>query len=166
MRKPLIKIVIFITILFLALFRSPAGAETGKATASPVAESVKWLKYEDALKLGKEKGLPLVIFFHQDDCRKCEMLLAKGFGRPDLAAYLNLKFAPVLINIKDRSDLKTKFRVASCPLVWFLSPEAKEIDYFMGYVPPERLALILHYVGDGVYKTKSFADYEKAQKKS
>lgn len=152
---------LFCFVFFSVSFFAASALQGGD---QPPPERVKWLTYEQALQLAREKSRPVIIVFCQDHCRKCEMLEKNGFNRPDIAAYVNSNFAAVKINVKDRPDLKAKFRVASCPMVWFLTPEAREIDYFVGYVPPERLLLILRYVGDGVYKVKSFAEYEKEQK--
>ena len=78
-------------------------------------------------------------------------------------------FEPKYVTIRGKgkviSELKKKYRVTSYPLVWFLTPEAKEIDYFVGYVPPDRLDIILHYIGDKEYKNKSFEQYEKERDK-
>jgi len=137
--------------------------ETG--TACEENENVAWAEYGDAVETARKTMRPLVIVFYKDKCRKCEMLEKKGFNRPDTACYVNEKFAASRLNGKNSPELARKYRVANYPTVWFLTPEAEEIDYFVGYVKPERLLLILRYVGEGVYKHKSFSEYEKERKK-
>lgn len=122
-------------------------------------EKVIWLKYDEALKRAREQGRAMVVFFHKDHCRKCELLMESGFNRPEIACYINKELAPVRIKGADNPDIKEKFRVSSYPTVWFLTPEAEEIDFFMGYVKPDKLNNILRYIGDGVYKDKSFEEY-------
>jgi thioredoxin-related protein len=151
--------------LILVLLLAPASSlpEGPPAQKPACAEGVKpaWSDYDAAIAAAKKDDKPVLIFFHGRDCRKCEVLEEQGFDRPDLACYLNQKFAAARIMEPDRPDLRKKYRVSSYPTVWFLTPDGGEIDFFVGYVGPEKLALILHYVGDGEYKKKSFAEYEK-----
>lgn len=127
-------------------------------------EKVNWLDYEQALELAREKDRPVVLVFYEDACRKCEVLEKKGFNRPQTACYVNQMLAPARIRGCDRPDLKRKYGVGSYPMVWFLTPKAEKIDYFTGYVPPERLMFILQYIGDKSYRDMSFEEYEKKQK--
>ena len=129
------------------------------------SEKVCWLNYTEAVKKGKEKNLPIVIVFYNDGCRKCEILEKNGFNRPDIASYINKKFAAVRLNGGENIELTKKYRVNVYPTVWFLDSDTKEIDALIGYVNPDRLFLILKYIGDDIYKKKSFSDYEKEQKK-
>jgi len=160
-----------VIIMLLAAIIAPANAlPTPDSTAfasdpqdCAAAEKVKWSGYEAAVQNARESNRPALLFFWGEDCRKCEMLEQKGFNRPDIACYINRHFALARESGKARQDLVAQYRVSAYPTVWFLTPEGKEIDFFIGYVKPDRLLLILHYVGDGVYKVKSFADYEKEQ---
>jgi uncharacterized protein YyaL (SSP411 family) len=143
------------------LLASASSSTTGAPEQGPAcAQGVKpaWSDYDEALAAAKKDDKPVLLFFHGRNCRKCEVLEEQGFDRPDLACYLNEKFAAARIMEPDRPDLRKKYRVSSYPTVWFLTPEAQEIDFFVGYVAPEKLTLILHYVGDGDYKVKSFAE--------
>jgi len=146
--------------LLLPASSLPGGAPVEKPACAQ-NQKPAWLDYDAALAAAKNDNKPVLIFFHGKDCRKCEVLEQQGFDRPEVACYLNRKFAAAKVMEPDRPDLKQKYRVSSYPTVWFLTPEAREIDFFIGYVKPEKLTLILNYVGDGAYKEKSFAEYEK-----
>ncbi len=157
---------LFLAVLLLAA--APDENEEGEKKEGASAkdnrgenERVAWRDYETAVKNGRERGLPVVVVFWAENCRKCEVLEDKSFNRPDNACYVNEKFSAARVKDADRPDLKKKFRVPSCPVVWFLSPEGEEIDFFAGYVPPARLSVILHYVGEGEYKNKKFSEFEK-----
>jgi len=150
-----------VTAIFLSVCSLAFAEKEEKKCADD--QKVEWMTYEDAVKKSAEAGVPSVLVFYSDSCRKCEVLEEKGFNRAATACYVNEKFAPARIKGDDRPDLKKKFKVSYYPLVWFIDPEGKEIDYFVGYVSPERLDLILHYVGDGAYKEMDFDKYEKQQ---
>lgn len=124
-------------------------------------QQVKWLTYQEAVERAKKGRLPIVLVFYNNNCRKCEIMEKKGFNRPDIAEYVNSKFCASKINGEKHPELKKKYRVNVYPAVWFLDQDAKEIDSIIGYVEPDRLFLILKYVGDGEYKNKSFKKYEK-----
>jgi thioredoxin-related protein len=136
---------------------------TAAGSDCPAEARINWNDYEQALAAAKKDGKPVMIFFHDRDCRKCEVLEQQGFDRPDLACYVNQKLISAKVMGKDRPDLNAKYRVSSFPTVWFLTPEAKEIDFFVGYVKPEKLDAIIRYIGDGAYKDQSFSDYEKSR---
>ncbi len=144
---------------------SPAPGDTVSRTGKCAPdEKVKWLTENEAVTLGKESGKPIVIVFYNDHCRKCEVLEDKGFNRPETACYVNGRLAASRINGEKEAELKKKYRVNYYPTVWFLTPEAKEIDSFSGYVDPDKLFLILQFVGEKAYETKTFAEYEKEKK--
>ncbi len=180
MKKPKHAGVIFIiSIMFMIflnpLFSPPAADDEGRPeSVKPEAEEkekepgykeVKWIPYEQALAEAKKRGLPVVLVFYKEDCRKCEILEKKGFNRPDIADYVNRRFAAVKINGDKERELRKKYKVNVFPTVWFLTPEAKEIDSILGYVDPDRLFIILMYIGEGEYKRISYAEYEKSRKK-
>ncbi|MFO8056964.1 MAG: thioredoxin family protein, partial [bacterium] len=111
-------------------------------------EKVDWLDYDKAMARGAKEGKPIVLVFFQDHCRQCEMLDKKSFERPDIACYMNRKLVASRIHIKKEPELKKKYRVPGTPMVWFLTPEGEEIDYFVGYLKPAKVFSILHYIGD------------------
>ena len=151
--------------LILILAAVALGPRPALPTDSPAGQ-VAWLKYDEALATAHRRGLPLLIFFRQDNCRPCEVLSKQGFDRPDIAGYVNQRLAPARVDLDREPELKKKFRVAGAPTVWFLAPDGKEIDFFTGYVPADRLLLILRYVGDGAYRTMTFEEFERREAKT
>lgn len=129
----------------------------------PDRERVDWMSYEQAVAAGKERNLPVMVYFYSRNCRQCELLEKNGFNRPDIACYINRKLAPARVNARERGDLKARHRVNFYPTVWFLTPESKEIDYFTGYLEPAKLKSILLYIGEGAYQKMSFEEFEKGR---
>lgn len=149
-----------VILALLSLFGLGADPAPGSDCAGA---KVAWLAHDPAAAAAREKNLPLVLYFRRDGCRFCEMLQKNGFEREDIACYINRRFVAALIDTNRQPDLKKKYRIAGEPTVWFLDPSGKEIDYFLGYVPPERLSLILRYVGDGAYRQMTFAEFERRE---
>ena len=134
--------------------------ETGAQADNCAGARVNFLSYDQALAAGRAENLPILLFFRRDGCRYCEMLYKTGFEREDIACYINHRFVAAIIDTGRQPDLKAKYRVPGEPTVWFLTPEGKGIDSMIGYVPPDRFALILHFIGDGAYQRMSFEQYE------
>jgi len=127
-------------------------------------EKVVWLDYDQAVQKADKDNIPFVLLFYSSTCRKCEILEKKGFNQPDTANYVNKHFVAVRINGDKSQELIKKYRIIGYPTVWFLTPEAKQIDAIIGYVDPDKLFTILTYIGDGVYIKQSYSAYEKQQK--
>jgi thioredoxin-related protein len=147
--------------LFLCL-----AAEPGAPAENCAGAKVVWRSYDQALVAAHDKNLPVLLFFRRDGCRFCEMLVKNGFEREAVACYINRKFVTARIDVQEQPELKIKYRVAGEPTVWFLAPDGKGIDFFIGYVPPDRLLLILRYVGDGAYRTMTFEEFERREANS
>jgi len=154
-------------LLVLALIpASVGGGEEDRGDKEPGCqkdEKVAWLGYEQALDRAAEKDVPVVLVFYRRSCRKCEVLESKGFNRPDIACYVNRKLAPARIDADDNDELEKEYGATHCPMVWFLEPSGRRIDFFTGYVKPERLWLIIRYIGERVYRAKTFEEYEKEE---
>jgi thioredoxin-related protein len=153
-------------VLMAVLAAAVCGGAAGDAEGEPNCageEKTTWLSYDQALARGRERDLPIVLLFYKDHCRQCELLKEKGFNRPDLACYVNHRLAPSAVNGDQDRELRDKFNVATAPTVWFLTPAGEKIYYFVVYVKPERLVLILHYIGDRAYETQTFDQYLKDQ---
>lgn len=124
-------------------------------------EKVDWLDYDKAMAKGAKEEKPVVLVFYQDHCRQCEMLNEKSFERPDIACYMNQKLVSSRIHIKKEPELKKKYKVPGTPMVWFLAPDGKEIDYFVGYLKPDKVFSILRYIGDKAYQDMSYEKYRE-----
>lgn len=126
-------------------------------------EKPDWLSLDDALARGKKDDKPVMIMFYKDHCRQCEVLKEKGFNNPEIACYINKNIAPALVNGDKHPKLLAQYGVSIAPTVWFLKPSADEIDYFVGYVEPADLKVILAFIGDKIYEKKTFEEYMKDQ---
>ncbi len=146
-------------------FSDSFGSEKSEEDKSSCQEGdeVLWLPYDKAAERSDKEDKPLVLVFYQDHCRQCEMLDEKSFQRPDIACYMNRKLVSSRIHIKKQPELKAKYKVPGTPTVWFLSPRGKEIDYFIGYLNPDKVFSVLRYVGDKAYKDMSYEQYQKQQ---
>jgi thioredoxin-related protein len=129
-------------------------------------EKIAWLDYNKAMLEAKRQNKPVILFFYTSHCRYCEMLKQNGFNQPDIACYVNQNLIAISVNGDVEEELRETYSVTDSPTVWFLTPKGNNIDYFIGYVEPQDLALILHYIGDKAYETKSYDRFVKEQKRN
>jgi len=128
----------------------------------PAPESaVAWHPHDQGLRLAQERGLPLALYFFGKACRQCELLEQKVLARPEIAAYLNSRLVPVRISFDQENELVSRYRVVGPPTFYFMTPEAKPIDYLIGYVGPGKFSCVIHYIGEGKYQTTSYREFEK-----
>jgi len=129
----------------------------------PRAETpeIIWQDYQTGLDLAHGRDQPVFLYFWAEGCRPCELYEHKAFTDPEIVEYINDRLVPIKINYREQKDLGRLYRVPGTPTLIFLTPAAKPIDSLIGYVPREQLLKVLHYVGDGYYKTMSFREYQK-----
>jgi thioredoxin-related protein len=152
---------------------------------------VKWTDVETAQKAAKKDGKPLFIDVHTSWCGPCRMLDKNTFHNEQIAAYINSAFHPVnfdaegadtvvfngqtYTNPQYNPSLKgmrngthqltmaiapVNGRVAYPTLV-YINSEGQVLTPVQGYMTPEQIEPILHYFGDGAYKTQEFPDFQK-----
>lgn len=158
---------ILTVLLALALlFSSASFGETDKEDKEPACEEnekVKWLAYDEAMKKGDKEDKPILLVFYQDHCRLCEVLDEESFQRADIACYINRKMAASRIHIRKQPELKRKYKVPGSPVVYFLKPSGGPIDYFVGYLKPEKVYSILRYIGERAYEDMSYEEYREGK---
>jgi thioredoxin-related protein len=128
-------------------------------------EKIAWLDYNQALIQARRENKPIVVYFYKPHCRVCDMLKQNGFEQPDLACYVNQNLIAAAVNGDTEAELRDEYNITAAPTVWLLTPKADGIDYFIGYIGPEDLSSILHYIGDKAYETQSYERYLKEQKR-
>ncbi len=147
---------------------------------------VKWLDLDEALLQQKQEEKKILLFFYSDTYQpvSSELMLKINLKHPQIAAYINEKFHPVLfdaartdtINMFDRafineqkapgfphqfvfSALNNKL---SFPSILFLNTENQLIAPIQGYYNNTLLEPYLHYIATDAYKEHSnFQDFYK-----
>lgn len=120
------------------------------AEASPylqihATDPVHWRAWSDAtLTDAKKAGRPILLSIGYSACHWCHVMQRESFANPAIAAKINAKFFPILIDREERPDLDVLFQSTAAlldlptgwPLTAFLTPEAQV--YFSGtYFPGE-----------------------------
>ncbi len=170
-------------VFFMATFIMPtwlSAASEGELTAAlenPGHEQVPdWFKvsfldlHEDVAEAAAENKR-VMVYFYQDGCPYCKMLLEDNFGQRDIAEKTQKYFDVVTINIwGDREvtvgdkvltekNFSAALKVQYTPTLIFFNENNKVVFRANGYYPPEKFNTVLDYVGQRLERTQSFQSY-------
>jgi len=143
---------------------------------------VKWYTIEEAFAMTKNEPRKIMIDVYTDWCGWCKVMDNKTFSNQVIADYLNKNFYPVKFNAEQKANIalngKTYKFVASgkrgyhelayellngqlgYPSVVFLDEKTKMIQPVQGYIEAKQFDGIVKFIGDDVYKTKKWEDFQ------
>ena len=137
---------------------------------------LRWNELEPALAEAKRSGKPVIVDVFTDWCGWCKRMDKTTYGHPDVRDYVARAFVPARINAEDDKRRATYqgesrtyrqfadgFRISGYPTTLFLAADGSLITQLPGYVKPETFLTVLHYVGDGHYRTRSWDAYLRGQ---
>lgn len=157
-------------VLLLFLLANPAfcvesaevkhGAFLGaKTTAMPAWFKDSFLDLAEDIADGKDQGKRIMVYFHQDGCPYCNLLVEENFADESIKSRMQQSLDVVEINmwgdrevisVNGRSLSEKQFAVAKkvqfTPTLLFFNERGKEVLRLNGYLPPAEFKLALDYV--------------------
>jgi len=158
-------------------------------TTAQEEEAVQWLDLDEALELQREEPRKLFIDVYTDWCGWCKKMDKTTFQEPEVAELLNEKFYPVKFDAE--SDHPVRFagqvyknpnpgarrsthrltyallgRKVSYPSYAFYDENYSRITVVKGYVKPENLMPVLHFIGNDIYQNKQWNEFLTEWKKN
>ncbi len=124
---------------------------------------------QEAMENGK-RGI--IVYFGQQRCAYCKLLMTANFGQPDIAHYTQTHFDIIPINIwgvdevtliDGETMIERDYAVAEntnfTPSLIFYDDSGREALRLRGYYPPYKFLAALEFVADGHYRQEPFNAY-------
>lgn len=100
---------------------------------------IDWMpSYDEALRVAKAEGRPVLVDFYTTWCEWCERMDADTYGDTTVARFLNEHFVSAKVDAEAHPDLADRHSIMGYPTVVILSPDGREVGRIVGYLGPER----------------------------
>ena len=156
-------------------------SEKGRFLGAEKSEPPAWfrqsfLDLDEDVREAAANHRRVMLYFHQDNCPYCSLLVKENFTRPDIVAAMQKNLESIALNMwGDREaisldgskytekTLAAALRVNYTPTLVFLDEQGKVALRLDGYYPPERFRLALDYVRGHKEKEMEFHEYVMTQ---
>lgn len=163
------------TLLALAL---GAASTAAAQNAAPQAIDIpRWftetfLDFREDVADARRENKRLVVYFGQDGCPYCKLLMQTTFAETRIADKMQRRFVPIALNLwgdrevtwtdgrkMSEKELARRLGVQFTPTLLFFNEKAEVILRLNGYQPPHRMDATLDYVAAKLEAKQPYADY-------
>jgi thioredoxin-related protein len=129
--------------------------------------------FANATKAGKNFAL----IWEMRGCPWCKLMHLENFARQDIVSYLRDNFSVIQLNLQGKrtlsgfdgeklteEGLSYKLGINSTPTIQFFKPSAAEELGRAGYVKPDELLAMLHFIRERGYEKGTYEDWAKKTK--
>lgn len=174
-------LLVALMVLVWSLAAAPGAAAEPDIDPSPLREPVRlpdWFKLsfldlgQDLADARRASKRGLLVYFGQEFCPYCKVLLERDFARPDIEAYTRRHFDVVAVDTRGarlvtdldgavmaENDYAERHDAALTPTLIFYDPEGRQALRLTGYHSPYELRAALEYVADGHFRRQGFGAY-------
>ena len=165
----------WIAALALALVAAPgprAQVASPYALDVPPWFALSFLDFRDDVAEAGREGKRVLIYFGQDGCPYCKMLLETSFSQRSIVEKTRAHFVAVALNLwgdrqvtwidgrtMSEKALGLALNVQFTPTLLFLDERGKVVVRLNGYSPPQRFEAVLDYVAARRERSQTLADY-------
>lgn len=142
-------------------------------------EKIRWISFEEAEKLSKEKSLPILVDIYTDWCGWCKVMDKKTYAHDSVAKYINQHFYAVKFNAESKTPVQWKGKTysfmpqykmhalaiellkgdAGFPTTVIIPVEQADPQAIPGYLQPKEMHTLLSYFSEGHFPTIRYDKY-------
>ncbi len=143
--------------------------------------SIKWMTFKQALLKNKTHPKKIIVDVYTDWCGWCKKMEATTYSDPILIQYMNKHFYCVKLDAETKETIFYKNKNYSFspdnkvhdlaafllngqmgyPTTVFLDENQDVITQVAGYQTTQQMGSILHYLGDNIYRQKTWEEYTR-----
>ena len=140
---------------------------------------IKWISFEEAVKLQKENPKKIIVDVYTDWCGWCKKMDKNTYTDAEVIKQIEEHFYFVKLNAEQKEEIKYKDKVftfkqeykanelavsllngqMSYPSTVFLDEDMNLLTVVPGYLTPKDMNPILKYFGENIYKEKNWKEY-------
>jgi thioredoxin-related protein len=169
----------FLLQLMIAVLAATVSGARAQVASPNAIEIPRWfvesfLDLREDIAEARRDGKRLMIYFGQDGCPYCKLLMQTTFAETRVVDTMRKQFLPIALNLwgdrevtwidgrkMSEKELGRMLRVQFTPTLLFFDEHARVIVRLDGYQPPHRLEPALAYVAGRLESKQPFADYMK-----
>jgi len=138
--------------------------------------NLKWYSFEEGMKKSIELKKKIIMDVYTDWCGWCKKMDKATYSDNQVISYLNENYIPVKLDAESKKKINYQGKeyteqqlsmavgVTGYPATVFFDSETNLITVVPGYIESKDFLNIIKFLGDDIYKTKSFEDYVKSKK--
>ena len=171
-------------LLLAVLVYAFVGRPNQSATSAQTEGELKWYTWEEAVAANKKEPRKIMVDVYTDWCGWCKRMDATTFTDETVSAYMKKNFYPVKLDAEQKEDIvfdgnTFKFQPygrrgahelaiqllngrMSYPSIVYLNEKFEIITVSPGYKMPDDIMKELRFVGDEVYKTQTWEQFQQA----
>lgn len=152
-----------------------AGILTGSLAGVVLADpppGYPFVSYDQGLRLAREQGKPIFLYFGRYGCGWCEKTNKESFSSPEIRKAYTEHYVLVYVDAESgrrlqlptgeritEAELGARFQALATPLFVFLGPDGKEIVKIPGFKTVGDFKDFDRYVHGGYYKTQTLLEF-------
>lgn len=176
--RPVIRLLLFPLLMLMVLQIQAQGQFFGAMeTVYPAWFKDSFLDMREDVADATAEGRRIMLFFHQNGCPYCNLLVERNLSQRDIEETLRSKMEVVAVNIFGDREVTTldgrsltekefaaDMRVQFTPTLLFFDEPGRVILRLNGYTPPQSFRLALDYVTGRMEERIGYRDYLAANR--
>ncbi len=139
-----------------------------------IPQGYEFLPYDQGVKLARETGKNVFVYFGRPGCGFCEMTNQQVFARAEIKRAYSAHYILTYVNSESgkrltlpsgeritEMQLGERMNTRGTPVFIFLEPGGKQIVKRFGSQNLETMLLLDRFVNDGHYRSMTFSEFEK-----
>lgn len=139
------------------------------------SQEIKWNNITDGFALSKEQGKKVLISIYTDWCPYCKQMEKDVYSDADIIEYINKYYTAIKLNAESKEEATfqgKKYKemeiagglgATSYPTTVFFDQKGQALASIPGYLDKNTFMLMLKFVKEEEYYSKTFEEYKKGK---